>query len=154
MERLKDYAPALYTGTESPNQKDEARRRFVEGETPVLIMSLRSGAGLDGLQHHARTVVFGELDWSPGVHDQCAGRLHRDGQSEPVVAYYLLAEDGSDPVVAEVLGVKAAQAKGIRDPNAPLVQALGHDGQHAKRLAEAYLRRGKPADHVTESATA
>lgn len=143
MERLKDYAPALYTGTESANQKDEARRRFVEGETPVLIMSLRSGAGLDGLQHHARTVVFGELDWSPGVHDQCAGRLHRDGQAEPVVAYYLLAEDGSDPVVAEVLGVKAAQAKGIRDPNAPLVQAMGHDGQHAKRLAEAYLERGR-----------
>lgn len=141
LERLSDYAPAIYTGTESANQKDEARRRFVEGETPVLIMSLRSGAGLDGLQHHARTVVFGELDWSPGVHDQCAGRLHRDGQSEPVVAYYLMADSGSDPIVADVLGVKATQAKGIRDPNAPLVQAMGHDGQHAKRLAQAYLER-------------
>jgi SNF2 family DNA or RNA helicase len=97
MDRLKDYAPALYTGTESSNQKDEARRRFIEGKAPVLIMSLRSGAGLDGLQHHARTVVFGELDWSPGVHDQCAGPLHRDGQSEPVVADYLLADEGVRP---------------------------------------------------------
>jgi SNF2 family DNA or RNA helicase len=141
LERLKAHAPALYTGSESANQKAEAKRRFVEGETPILIMSLRAGAGLDGLQHHARTVVFGELDWSPGVHDQCAGRLHRDGQTEPVVAYYLITDEGSDPIVADVLGVKAAQATGIRDPNAPLVERLQNDGQHAKRLAEAYLAR-------------
>lgn len=141
MERLAPLAPAMYTGSESAAQKDEAKRRFIEGETPVLIMSLRAGAGLDGLQHHARTIVFGELDWSPGVHDQCSGRLHRDGQREPVVAYYLITDSGSDPIVADVLGVKAAQAAGIRDPNAPLVAQLQSDGERIKRLAEAYLKK-------------
>jgi SNF2 family DNA or RNA helicase len=141
MDRLKAFNPVMYTGSESPNQKEEARRAFIEGESKVLVMSLRAGAGLDGLQHHAHTVVFGELDWSPGVHDQCAGRLHRDGQTEPVVAYYLIADSGSDPIVADVLGVKAAQAAGIRDPNAPLVTQLQNDGDHVKKLAEAYLAK-------------
>jgi SNF2 family DNA or RNA helicase len=141
LDRLSALKPVMYTGSESPNQKDEARRKFVEGETKVLIMSLRAGAGLDGLQSHAHTVVFGELDWSPGVHDQCAGRLHRDGQTEPVVAYYLIADSGSDPIVADVLGVKAAQAAGIRDPNAPLVSQLQNDGDHVRKLAESYLSK-------------
>ena len=141
LERLGGLAPALYTGSESPTQKQEAYDRFATGATPVLIMSLRSGAGLDGLQKHARTVVFGELDWSPGVHEQCTGRVHRDGQADPVVAYYLIAASGSDPIVADVLGVKAAQAAGIRDPDAPLVAKLQADGDHIRKLAEAYLGR-------------
>lgn len=142
LDRLRDLEPAMFTGTESPTQKAEAVQRFTEGKTPVLIMSLRAGAGLDGLQGHARTCVFGELDWSPGVHDQAIGRLHRDGQEQPVVAYFLVADSGSDPIVADVLGVKAAQAHGIRDPHAPLVETLQVDGDHVKRLAETYLQKG------------
>lgn len=80
LERLKDLDPVLYTGTESANQKDAALQAFIRGDAKVLIMSLRSGAGVDGLQGMCRTVVFGELDWSPGVHEQCVGRVHRDGQ--------------------------------------------------------------------------
>src|SRR5579884_3848269 len=44
-------------------------------------MSLRSGAGLDGLQEDCTVGVFGELDWSPEQHRQCIGRLDRDGQT-------------------------------------------------------------------------
>lgn len=141
LERLKDLQPVLYTGTESPTQKADSVKAFVEGDAQVLIMSLRAGAGLDGLQEHVRTVVFGELDWSPGVHEQCIGRVHRDGQRSQVVAYFLVADSGSDPVVADALGVKTAQAAGIRDPNAPLVEQLQSDGDHIKRLAAAYLER-------------
>lgn len=136
-DRLKDLAPALYSGSESPNQKDEAKRRFVEGETPVLIMSLRSGAGLDGLQGSCRTVVFGELDWSPAVHTQAIGRVHRDGQGDPVVAYFLVAESGSDPIVREALGLKQAQSDGIVDPHGGLIEQIA-DGDHVRRLAAAY----------------
>lgn len=70
-ERLKEYKPVFFTGTESPVQKERSRLEFCAGDAKILIMSLRAGAGLDGLQEHSRTVVFGELDWSPGVHDQC-----------------------------------------------------------------------------------
>lgn len=142
LSRLEDLSPVLYTGTENAKQKEESKRLFVEGEAKVLIMSLRSGAGLDGLQDHARTVVFGELDWSPGVHAQCEGRVHRDGQEDPVIAYYLTSEAGSDPIVADLLGIKSYQARGIRDPNAPEVEVLaGAEAGRGRLLAEALIER-------------
>ena len=137
--QLKEYAPAMFTGTETERQKAESLRRFIEGETPILLMSLRAGAaGVDGLQHCCRTVVHIELDWSPHVHGQGTGRVHRDGQPDPVFEYFLLAEDGSDPIVSDVLGVKRAQFAPIRDPDQKLM--AGHfDPDHIKRLAEGYL---------------
>lgn len=142
-ERLAKYAPALYTGQESDAKKQEAKDRFCNGKTPILIISLRSGAGLDGLQYSGcRTVVFGELDWSPAVHEQCAGRVHRDGQKEPVVAYYMIADVGADPIIADVLGVKKAQLEGLRDPNGPTgLERLDTGGAHVKKLAARYLEK-------------
>jgi len=142
-EALADLQPVFFTGKESPKQKWEARQAFLEGEAQVLVMSLRAGAGLDGLQAKCRTVVFGELDWSPGVHEQCIGRVHRDGQAEAVMAYFLIADAGSDPVVADVLGLKRQQSEGVRDPQAELVEQLEIDPAHVKRLAAAYLRQAK-----------
>lgn len=128
-----------YTGEESTAQKEFSRKQFVDGDARLLVMSLRAGAGLDGLQGVCRTVVFGELDWSPGVHEQCIGRVHRDGQPDPVAAYFLIADSGSDPVVADVLGIKRQQSEALRDPDAPLVEALQIEEGHIKKLAAAYL---------------
>ena len=145
-ERLKEYSPAFFTGTESPNQKEKAREAFCEGDSKILIMSLRAGAGLDGLQHYTRTVVFGELDWSPGVHEQNEGRVSRDGQTDPVVAYYLVSDHGSDPVVADVLGLKRSQIEGIRDPSAELVERLDSGADRIKKLAAGYLKQREQSE--------
>lgn len=136
---IPDLNPVMYTGSESPKQKEAAKQEFLSGRSKVMIISLRAGAGMDGLQEMAHVCVFGELDWSPGVHEQCEGRLHRDGQDEPVTSYYLLADQGSDPVVSDVLGVKKQQIEGIRDPNQELVTKLEIDPEHIKRMAEKYL---------------
>lgn len=143
---LKEFNPVLYTGQESTNQKEAAREAFMNGSSRVLIMSLRAGAGLDGLQHACRTLVFGELDWSPGVHEQCEGRLERDGQPDPVASYFCLSSEGSDPIISDVLGVKTGQIRGVRDPNADLVEKLQpHNTDNIKRLAELVLKkRGIP----------
>jgi len=152
---LADLNPALYTGTESANQKDESRRRFIAGEAKILIMSLRSGAGLDGLQGHCRNVVFGELDWSPGVHEQAIGRVHRDGQTDPVVAYFLVAETGSDPIVSDVLGVKREQIEGVKNPDAELMEKLEIDVDRVKRLAASFLaQRGEELPKPEEGSVA
>lgn len=121
LDKLADFRPVLYTGSESPTQKQAAADAFVDGDARVLIMSLRSGAGLDGLQERASALVFGELDWSPAMHDQCIGRLARDGQENTVVAYFLVSDHGTDPLMAEVLELKRQQAEPIRDPDTPLV---------------------------------
>jgi superfamily II DNA or RNA helicase len=132
---------AYYTGSESPAQKDESKRRFLKGEAKVMFISLRSGAGLDGLQTSCKVVVVGELDWSPAVHEQLIGRLHRDGQEVPVLAYYLVAETGADPIIAQVLGLKRSQVEGIREPKHAIVQPLNSDPDRMKHLAADFLKR-------------
>jgi SNF2 family DNA or RNA helicase len=135
---LADLKPAMYTGSETAGQKDAEKNRFLSGETNILIMSLRSGAGIDGLQHRCSTGIFGELDWSPGIHQQCIWRLDREGQTKPVTAFFLVSEDGSDPPIMDVLGLKASEAHQIIDPHLG-VQVTDNDTSHTRRLIERYL---------------
>lgn len=139
-DKLAEYNPVMYTGSESPSQKQAAKDAFIAGESKVMLISLRAGAGIDGLQHVSSTVVFGELDWSPGVHEQCIGRVHRDGQTEPVMAYFLISDNGSDPIVAEVLGVKREQIEGVRNPGEHLVERIDTGENQLRRLAAEFLK--------------
>jgi hypothetical protein len=150
LQRLADLRPVLYTGSESPTQKAAAVAKFTspleDWDDPdaarVLIMSLRSGAGVDGLQKHARVGVFGELDWSPQVHEQCIGRLRRDGMgTDPALAYFLVSEEGSDPSIAEVLQVKRQQGEQLVSPDGRLFDNATSDVNRTRLLAEAALRR-------------
>lgn len=141
MEALAEFKPVMYTGSESPRQKEEAKNAFINGESRVLLMSLRAGAGTDGLQRVCKVGIFAELDWSPGVHVQCVGRFHRDEQDEPSIAYFLLAEDGSDPVISDIVGLKKMQLEGVRDPDADLIEGLEIDAGGVKRMAESYLAK-------------
>jgi len=114
------------------------KRAAMNGETNLMILSLRSGAGLDGLQHRFSTVVFGELDWSHGIHDQVIGRLYREGQEHQVMAIFLVSEEGSDPVMIDVLGLKASEARGVIDPNLD-VEVVETDPDNLRKLAERFL---------------
>lgn len=143
---LKAYNPVLYTGTESGNQKDESMRRFIHGDSQLLIMSLRSGAGADGLQAVCSVGVFGELDWSPAIHDQCAGRLDRDGQESPVNVYFLVSEEGSDPIMMDVLGIKREQHDGVvlNDDEKTLIERRDIGENTLQKMAREFLlKRGE-----------
>ena len=118
-----------------------------------MLISLRAGAGIDGLQHVCSTVVFGELDWSPGVHEQCIGRVHRDGQTEPVMAYFLISDHGSDPIVSEVLGVKREQIEGVRNPGEHLVERVDIGENQLRRLAQQFLAAQGEAAPVVAAPT-
>jgi SNF2 family DNA or RNA helicase len=131
----------MYSGSESISQKDAAKKAFTEGDSRVMLMSLRSGAGIDGLQKYCRTVVNVELDWSPGVHEQFTGRLLRDGQDDVCYEYWLVSDNGSDPTVASVLGIKKAQVDGIRADSRDLFEKINTDDNHIKTLAKAFLEK-------------
>jgi hypothetical protein len=140
-DELAAFNPTLYTGSESAAGKARTVEAFTTGDSRVMMLSLRSGAGLDGLQHYCRDVVFGELDWSPQVHYQVIGRLRRPGQLDQVTAHYLHTNDGSDPVLIETLGVKSDQSRGINDPGiAPAAKFT--DDSRIKRLAQHVLGMG------------
>lgn len=143
----------FYTGEETAAAKDAAVTAFIASEDPgVFIMSVRSGAGINGLQNVSSTIVHGELDWSPQVHAQCDGRLGRDGQSKNVSIIYLVAQGGSDPIIAGLLGIKMEQGLGITDPtmdlaDVPLASPIDEAQAQTNRIAAMALdfvnRHGK-----------
>lgn len=148
-ERLADLRPAMYTGSETPAEKKRQKDRFTSGETDLMFISLRSARGLDGLQFRCGTGIVGELDWSPQVHHQFIGRVDRDGQprwesGELCDLIYLVVNDGSDPPMMEVNGLKASQSSGIIDPHLG-VQTVANDESRLQRLVARYLER-RPAN--------
>ena len=114
-EYLARFNPKFITGKQTKQQKQENVEAFMRGETNLLILNLRTTAGLN-LQR-ARCVVFGELDYSPAVHSQCEDRCHRIGQKNKVIVYYLYAFLSYDEEMMKVLGVKDSQFKGIMHDN-------------------------------------
>ncbi len=128
----------LYTGTENSTQKNKAAENFMKGEKPgVLLMSMRSGAGLDGLQEVCSVVFHVELDWSRKIMDQLTGRLNRDGQRGRVTEVFAVADGGSDPLISGILGLTEEQALGIVDPKL----AVDQPGEGAV-ISEAEVSRG------------
>lgn len=143
-ECLREHNPVMFTGQQSATQKKTAFDAFVSGDSRCLIMSLRSGSGLDGLQYSGCGVtVFGEADFSPSVHEQCIGRTHRDGQESSLLAYFLMSEHGIDPILSEILGLKSDQSDGILSvQNSELTERVD-SSVFLRRLAEKYVADAK-----------
>lgn len=137
-ERLSRYGVAMYTGSESAAQKERSFERFVDGSDRILMMSLASGEGVDGLQRACNVVVFGELDWSPAIPTQIIGRLDRPGQEHQVLAYFLTSDDpdGCDPHMLNTLGVKDRQGAPFNNHGV----AVGHLGGGSGPMKDRFLR--------------
>jgi SNF2 family DNA or RNA helicase len=138
---LAHYNPVMFTGSESPREKDRSVARFVDGDSRIFIISLRAGRGLDGLQYTScRDVVSGELDWSPTVHKQLIGRVRRPGVSSRVNAHYPWVNGGSDPLLMDMNGRKSDQSRGLIDPGlAPAARFT--DDSRIKALARLVLEQ-------------
>ena len=109
------HASTRATGKQNPAMRAKAISDFIDGDFDAILLSLRTAAGLDGLQGRGTCVVFAELDWSPAVHAQCEDRLHRMGVQEldSILIYYLISDAGYDRVMQERLGLKIGQFIGI-----------------------------------------
>lgn len=140
LRELKDYSPVMYTGSESVKEKNQAIEDFMSGKTNCFIISLRSGAGIDGLQHRCSTVIYGELDWSKEVHKQLRGRVDRDGQKDPVMEIYLVSDYGSDPLMLDLIGTKASQSEAILNPFGG-VKTVANDKSRLIMLASKVLNK-------------
>ncbi|WP_281029318.1 DEAD/DEAH box helicase [Rhizobium azibense] len=139
-EELKEFNPMLYTGSESAKQKDRVKKAFINGESDCILISLRSGAGLDGLQKRCSTVIIGEADWAPAVVTQLVGRVDRPGQeADEITVIYPYVNYGSDPTMMAVNAVKKDQARGINDPGLEM-PAVYSDESRFKMLAKQFLK--------------
>lgn len=98
-----------YTGTESPKEKDAAVESFRNNPAINIFVGqiLSAGIGLDGLQYVCDTCVFAEMSYVPGEIRQAVDRLSRMGQTKPVLAQFLIAENSIDERVIDTLTEKA-----------------------------------------------
>lgn len=149
---------AMYTGEENAKQKAATVKAFTTGDAQVMILSLRSGDGLNGLQDVCSIAVSGELDWTPKIHEQFVGRLARDGQTKGVTHFYSIMDNGSDPVIASLLGLKEHQSSAIVDPGKEKTNPLkGTEAPdelgRGQRLAQAWIDKHHGGDQslITET---
>ena len=96
LNRIFGKASVVLYGGMSPRQKVKVIDAFeTNDEVKVLIGSIvTSGVAFTLTVSH--TVVFGELDWTPSMVDQCECRCARLGQKHDVTVYYLIVNNSLD----------------------------------------------------------
>ena len=114
---LKAYNPALIYGGMSTNEREEARKKFIENPKCKLIVAniQAGGVGIDGFQDVCSDVAFAEFSHTPNFHRQAEDRLHRSGQHNSVTSYYLVAPGTVDMDAIEVLDARAKMLDGVLD---------------------------------------
>jgi SWI/SNF-related matrix-associated actin-dependent regulator 1 of chromatin subfamily A len=147
---LRDQRVVEISGRRTTEEKATSLAAMVDGDADCALISLRTTAGIDGLQKRCRWCVFAELDWSPAVHTQAEDRLHRIGLPDSVLAYYLVwsGEGSTDPDVMSRLGFKASQFVGLMgdkpeaDDGLATTKATEHMRAVVERLRELSAKGG------------
>lgn len=115
LDELKQYNPVAIRGGDTAHQKEAAKQRFqTDASCRVAVCSLRA-ARLGITLTAASDVAFFELGWTPGEHDQAEDRVHRIGQQNACMAYYLLAERTIMGKIASVIDSKRGVIAGLID---------------------------------------
>ncbi|AGS72679.1 DEAD/DEAH box helicase [Streptomyces collinus] len=101
----------LHGGTPVP-ERERMVDRFQDGETPVLVLSLKAaGTGLNLTR--AGHVVHFDRWWNPAVEEQATDRAYRIGQTQPVQVHRLVTEGTVEDRIAEMLESKRALADAV-----------------------------------------
>lgn len=105
----------IYTGAESAVQKEEAIDAFVKREEVKLFIGQlkAAGTGIDGLQEVCDVCVFVEMSYVPGEILQAIDRLCRIGQTNSVLAQFLVVEDSMDEELVDSLTLKSRNIKTV-----------------------------------------
>jgi superfamily II DNA/RNA helicase len=151
---------AFFSGDESQRRRTQNVIEFHDDpDLAVLFATDAGGVGLN-LQRAASAVVNLELPWNPAVLEQRIGRVYRLGQKRPVQVYHLVAEDGIEAHIADLVGNKQALFEGLFDGTSDEIQfaSSGSFLDRVERLVE--LPRmpelpplDEPEDEVDEVAT-
>lgn len=93
---------------------DKNKEDFQSGKSKVIVLSLRAAREGHTLTA-ASDVLFVELGWNPGTHNQAEDRAHRIGQKESVTAWYLVAQDTIDEWTHELIEAKRKVVNAVSD---------------------------------------
>ncbi len=87
-------------------------QRFMQGEVPVFLISLKAG-GVGLNLTAADTVIHFDPWWNPAAENQATDRAHRIGQDQPVFVYKLIVAGSVEERIAELQQRKADLADAI-----------------------------------------
>jgi len=95
-------------------RRDRVLERFKGGTDPVFLISLKAGGF--GLNLTEADYCF-LLDpwWNPATENQAIDRIHRIGQTQPVMVYRMIARDTIEEKVVALARRKAALFSGVMD---------------------------------------
>ncbi|WP_337173941.1 DEAD/DEAH box helicase [Paludisphaera sp.] len=110
-----------FTGAEKAGRRTQNIVEFHDDPAfRVLFATDAGGVGLN-LQRAANSVINLELPWNPAVLEQRIGRIYRLGQESPIDVYNLVAEQGIESRIADLVGSKQAFFKGLFDGESDVV---------------------------------
>lgn len=108
--RLKETFPHAVTVDEK-----DAIERWNRGEIDMLLAHPASaGHGLN-LQAGGRVLVWYGLNWSLELYQQFNARLHRQGQTKPVIVHHLVVMESIDEAVMQALDMKLTEQNALLD---------------------------------------
>jgi SWI/SNF-related matrix-associated actin-dependent regulator 1 of chromatin subfamily A len=109
------FNPVRYSGGLTQKQRNEVIHRFMTDPTCRVFIGQIQAAGT-GLNLQAADRIFiVEPAWTPAVNEQAISRSYRGGQTEKVLASYVVLEKSVDEQVTNVLRRKSKLIKAIME---------------------------------------
>jgi len=102
-------------GSVSAVQRQERKEQFQTNPLVRVAILGITAAGVGITLTAAKTVVFAELYWTPGVLEQAEDRAHRIGQKSSVSVQYLIARDTIDIIMWSILRSKVGVVSTMLD---------------------------------------
>lgn len=99
---LPEGSAVVVHGQLSAEERQRRVDRFQNRECPYIVGTIAAlGVGISLTA--ASTMIFAELDWSPGQMAQAEDRIHRMGQTQPVEIVYLVYDGTVDGNIGQAL---------------------------------------------------
>lgn len=138
----------------------EAVRKF-QTDPEILVGILSLTASSQGITlTAATTVVFAEMNWTPGIMVQAEDRCHRIGQANSVNVYYLFGENTVDAMIYPRLKLKSEVFANVLDgqkteftiENEDDMEKLGKEGmEQNEEMQKMYQKEAKIIEKALNS---
>ncbi len=105
-QRLERHGTVLYTGAMTQEEREVVHRRFLEDRHTHIMCASLQAAGV-GLTWTVASYVYQfDLWWNPQVLRQAEDRVHRIGQTRPVLVKRLIADGTIEDGIQQLLEAK------------------------------------------------
>lgn len=108
-------ASVVIDGSVTGRARQMTVRKFQQDKKTRLLIGNIKAAGVGITLTASKTVVFLEMEWSPGDHIQAEDRIHRIGQKFPATIYYLVGRNTIEEHLCRILQKKQKVLSAVLD---------------------------------------